>query len=243
MIRSGQTANESSGPLLIIFLRGGRAVEPQRQRFRGKCDLFTVCLVPGFTAAFASVGSLFDTNLSVLGNSMGHRLLFFVWGWITGGYYFWYTRYLFRLGQCRSRAARWLAGAAGLFMMWAVVIPYYPEKRPVLAALHVLFAFFSPILLAVSLGLFVAELGTRDPGRYQSAWRVMGVLIFTAVGILAVSGFINSFLEMFLVAGICGYLRYLERLLVEERAADTSRGLHRAPQVEQHAGHQKHRAP
>ena len=215
---------------------------PQRQRFRGKCDLFTVCLVPGFTAAFASIGSLFDTNLSVLGNGMGHRTLFLFWGWITGGYYFWYTRYLFRLGQCRSPAARGLAGTAGIFMMWAVMIPYLPQKRPMWASLHVLFAFFSPILLAISLGLFVAELGMRDPGRYQSAWRIMGVLIFTAVGILAVSGFINSFLEIFLVAGICGFLRYLERLLVEERAAAAANGLHPGPQIEQYPGHQERRS-
>ena len=53
-------------------------------RFKGKYDLFTIYLVPGATVLLASLGSWTDTNLSVLGNLSGHKLLFAVWGIFTG---------------------------------------------------------------------------------------------------------------------------------------------------------------
>ena len=56
-------------------------------RFQGKYDLFTIYLIPGVTIFLASFDSWTGTNLSVLGNRTGNKLLFAVWGFATGIYY------------------------------------------------------------------------------------------------------------------------------------------------------------
>ena len=44
-------------------------------RFKGKYDLFTIYLIPGVTIFLASLDSWTGTNLSVLGNRTGNKLL------------------------------------------------------------------------------------------------------------------------------------------------------------------------
>ena len=121
-------------------------------RFKGKYDLFTIYLVPGATVLLASLDSWTDTNLSVLGNLSGHKLLFAVWGIFTGIYYCIYVRYLFNIGRYRNIAGKSLVYTAAAFLLTAVMIPYTPEQYPLKAHLHVLLAFLSPILLAAGTG-------------------------------------------------------------------------------------------
>lgn len=186
---------------------------PARQHFKGKYDLFTFYLVPGLTVMLASVDSWFNTNLSVLGNAGGHRLALTGWGFVTGAYYCRYTFYLFRLGRYKSPAGRALVLGAGIFLMTSVMIPYTPELYPVRAAFHVFLAFFSPILLTAALVGFLHYISVSNRRRYRSAWRTMWFLMLAALVLLILAGFINSFLEVFVVVGLCGFLRYVERLL------------------------------
>lgn len=191
-------------------------MEAQRQRFRGKYDLFTIYLIPGLTVLLASLGNWFDTNLSVLGNTGGRRGLLLIWGWITGWYYCRYTLYLFRLGRYRGTAGKRLVAAAGVFIMSAVTIPYLPEEEPAEAALHVLLAFFSPILLAAALVIFLRFLSVKNRQHFRAAWNAMWGIAAAALLLLLAAGFITSFLELFLVVGLCGFLRHMERLLQRE---------------------------
>lgn len=111
-------------------------------RFQGKYDLFTIYLIPGVTIFLASFDSWTGTNLSVLGNRTGNKLLFAVWGFATGIYYCVYVRYLFHIGRYRNPGGRTLMYTAAAFLLMAVMIPYMPEKYPLKADLHVLLAFF-----------------------------------------------------------------------------------------------------
>ena len=183
-------------------------------RFKGKYDLFTIYLVPGATVLLASLDSWTDTNLSVLGNLSGHKLLFAVWGIFTGIYYCIYVRYLFNIGRYRNIAGKSLVSTAAAFLLTAVMIPYTPEQYPLKAHLHVLLAFLSPILLALGIVGFLRFLSSRDRPRYRQAWNIMWLMAACACLLLLRAGFITSILEVFLVIGLCGYLRYMERLLV-----------------------------
>ena len=107
-------------------------------RFQGKYDLFTIYLIPGVTIFLASFDSWTGTNLSVLGNRTGNKLLFAVWGFATGIYYCVYVRYLFHIGRYRNPGGRTLMYTAAAFLLMAVMIPYMPEKYPLKADLHVL---------------------------------------------------------------------------------------------------------
>ena len=131
-------------------------------RFQGKYDLFTIYLIPGVTIFLASFDSWTGTNLSVLGNRTGNKLLFAVWGFATGIYYCVYVRYLFHIGRYRNPGGRTLMYTAAAFLLMAVMIPYMPEKYPLKADLHVLLAFFSPVLLAFSIIGFL---------RFLSSWK------------------------------------------------------------------------
>ena len=161
-------------------------------RFQGKYDLFTIYLIPGVTIFLASFDSWTGTNLSVLGNRTGNKLLFAVWGFATGIYYCVYVRYLFHIGRYRNPGGRTLMYTAAAFLLMAVMIPYMPEKYPLKADLHVLLAFFSPVLLA---------------------WGILWMMAACSVLFLLEAGFITSFLEIFIITGLCGYLRYMEQLL------------------------------
>lgn len=183
-------------------------------RFKGKYDLLTIYLIPGATVFLASFDSWTHTNLSVLGNITGNKALFAIWGFATGIYYCVYIRYLFHIGRYRNPAGRRLLYTAAAFLFTAVMIPYMPEKYPVKADLHVLLAFFSPVLLSVSIIGFLRFLSSRDRMRYRRAWRLLWMMAGCAFLFLLEAGFITSFLEIFLVIGLCGYLRYMERLLI-----------------------------
>lgn len=111
-------------------------------RFKGKYDLFTIYLIPGATIFLASLDSWTGTNLSVLGNRTGNKLLFAVWGFATGIYYCVYVRYLFHIGRYRNSGGRTLMYTAAVFLLMAVMIPYMPEEYPLKADIHVLLAFF-----------------------------------------------------------------------------------------------------
>lgn len=182
-------------------------------RFQGKYDLFTIYLIPGVTIFLASFDSWTGTNLSVLGNRTGNKLLFAVWGFATGIYYCVYVRYLFHIGRYRNPGGRTLMYTAASFLLMAVMIPYMPEKYPLKADLHVLLAFFSPVLLAFSIIGFLRFLSSRDRMRFRRAWGILWMMAACSVLFLLEAGFITSFLEIFIITGLCGYLRYMEQLL------------------------------
>lgn len=183
-------------------------------RFKGKYDLFTIYLVPGTTVLLASLDSWTDTNLSVLGNRSGNKLMFAMWGFITGIYYCIYIQYLFRIGRYRNMYGKSLVYTAAAFLLTAVMIPYMPEQYPLKAHLHVLLAFFSPILLALGIVSFLRFLSSKDRLRFKHAWKIIWLMAAGALVMLLMAGFITSVLEVFLVVGLCGYLRYMEHLLV-----------------------------
>lgn len=198
--------------LLISYTQEGEQV-PANKGFKGRYDLFTVWLVPGMTVILASAGSWFGTNLSVLANTGGGRIWLAAWGIVTGCYYCFYTLYLFRLGGYRNPAGRRLVLGAGGFLGTAVLLPYAPETLPAVSAIHVLLAFFSPLLLALALAGFVDWLRRCLPDFFEAAWKIFWRLIALCLAILAGAGFITSFLEIFVVLSLCWFLRYLETLL------------------------------
>ena len=108
-------------------------------RFQGKYDLFTIYLIPGVTIFLASFDSWTGTNLSVLGNRTGNKLLFAVWGFATGIYYCVYVRYLFHIGRYRNPGGRTLMYNSGSLSSHGGYDSLYageisPEGRPPCAA-------------------------------------------------------------------------------------------------------------
>ena len=179
--------------------------EKKRRPFRGKYDGFTLFLVPGLTLCLASLESWFGTNLSVVCSSGGLRLGFALWGILAGVYYMRYTFYLFRLGNYRQGAGKGLVLTAGGFLIAAVLIPYEPDLNPGTAFLHVALAFLAPVLLAGALTLFLRFISCRSRKQFRRAWQLMWYLEGGALSVFLMAGFINSFLELYVVTGPVSY--------------------------------------
>lgn len=183
-------------------------------RLKGQYDFFTICFIPGITLLLASRDSWIETNLSVLGNAAGHKGMFTLWGFAVGIYYSMYSLYLFRLGGYRNKVVKYMVYTSAAFLLTAVMIPYMPEQYPFKSQLHVMLAFFAPVLLVCSIIFFLKFLSRKDRPRFRRAWRIMWLLTSCACLLFLRSGFITSLLELFTVVGLCGYLRYMECLLV-----------------------------
>ena len=60
---------------------------------------------------------------------------------------------------------------------------------------------------------FLRFLSSRDRMRFRRAWGILWMMAACSVLFLLEAGFITSFLEIFIITGLCGYLRYMEQLL------------------------------
>ena len=188
-------------------------MKQKRDRFRGKYDIFTLYLIPAATLLLASLGSWTGSNLSEVGSLSGIRLVFSLWGMFLGSYFGRYAAQLFRMGSYRRAWGRGLVCLGVLFLLLAVAIPYVPEAHPKEAALHVLFAFFAPILFAAGLVCFLRFVSARDRMHFKRAWIFFWMVLGFSLLMLFLAGFITTLLEVFLVFSIGAYLRYVERLL------------------------------
>ncbi len=200
----------------------------REKRMKSRYDYLTFFLVPAATLLLAFCGDLTKMNFSLLGGletgegALGgrtaRRLLLLLWGSFFCLYCLQYLRYLFVLGAYEGKMGRWLLRLSAAFLLTALAIPYTPWQSRTGAALHVCLAFLSPFLLGASVLCFLAGLD-RDGRKLQKkrnlagAWTVLGGIAAAALWLLWYSGFITSLLEVFLVLSLCGYLRYLERLL------------------------------
>ena len=182
-------------------------------RFQGKYDLFTIYLIPGVTIFLASFDSWTGTNLSVLGNRTGNKLLFAVWGFATGIYYcvcplsFSHRKIQKSRRQDPDVYSGSLSSHGGYDSLYAGEIS--PEGRPPCAAC-IFFACASGLQYHLASSRF---LSSRDRMRFRRAWGILWMMAACSVLFLLEAGFITSFLEIFIITGLCGYLRYMEQLL------------------------------
>lgn len=153
-------------------------------------------LIPACTFLFAADNSLLTTNFSVLGNTPGQQLPFILWGMIVGFYFFWCLRRIAdRLPE--SPRGSWVGTLALLLLIFALTTPYLPDQLPIQASLHVIFAFFSAVFLAVSLFLIVLKLCRIYPGRFHSYLWGMGFIALVCLYLFRLAGIITSALEIF----------------------------------------------
>lgn len=182
----------------------------------GKWDFFTFILVPGTTLRLASREGLLDSNLSVIGNQPDAALWFWGWGIFVGGYSFFYIKYLFHIGRYTARAGHFLLKMACVFLASAVFLPYKPLEFPFASDLHVLLAFLSPVLFMLALWDFLTKKIRSDRRIFFWLRLLLTELLAAALVLWYASGFITSLLEVYVTAAFCGFLRLLERILVDK---------------------------
>lgn len=190
--------------------------EQHNRKFKGRYDFCTFYLVPGVTILLTSRGDLSETNLSVLGGMLENRLAVGLWGLLVGTYCCAYMLYLFRIGHYRHGIARVLMIVSAVLFFLSFMVPYVPEKYPAASSFHVLFAFCSTVLFSTGIACFLHSQSKKDRQKFWRAWYVLWLLTVCALLLFLCAGFITSFLEIFIVLSLCGFMRYMERLLTPD---------------------------
>lgn len=98
----------------------------------------------------------------------------------------------------------------------AVFLPYKPLEFPFASDLHVLLAFLSPVLFMLALWDFLTKKVRSDRRIFFWLRLLLTELLAAALALWYASGFITSLLEVYVTAAFCGFLRLLERILVDK---------------------------
>ena len=170
-------------------------------------DIFSLYVIPIFTIWLACTDSWITTNLSSIAYTMNKEAAFIVWGFLSAWYFNTYIRHLFKLVKYHGRIGISFMQAATLSLVFAIITPYLPEQFPQKARFHILFAFFSPLLLLVCFICFQVYLEQINQNKFRRARYELLVMVIASFGLLYRLGFVSSLLEIFISLSVCYYLR------------------------------------
>lgn len=163
-------------------------------------DFFACFLIPAYTLLFAGSMRWFSTNFSVLAVTGPDHYRGFVWWGILAGSYFFVllSKLAFTLPRRRERVlVRLLTVCAVLSLAYAVAIPYLPAYFPKYAALHVLLAAASCVLLMLALLVILLALRGTDPPRWRRLLRAWGLITAGSAVLFLIPGMVSTALEVF----------------------------------------------
>ncbi len=173
--------------------------------------IFIIVFIPLYTYLFATKESPLQYTLSMIGNKLGYRVNFIIWGITTG---LMLTFYILRLYVLRSffhKRARKLLIWSLVFLILTVAIPAM-EHLPVLSRLHALAAVAFGLSLTTSLYLFVRHLEvTHKAITLRSLW-----MLYTVVGGSVLLFFLfgnTGIFELFFFISLSLFLGILNRVL------------------------------
>lgn len=156
--------------------------------------------IPVTTLFLPGRGSWLASNFSVAASTPPARCLLIFWGGMTGGAYRWLIRRTCRSlpPACHAGHVPVLADISAALLFLSVLLPYRPERYPLLSFIHTFCAFHASVLFYLLLVLLDLKRYFQEPARFSSltAWLFFSVLFSAALFILA--GFlISSVLEVF----------------------------------------------
>lgn len=184
---------------------------PQRTHFSATESLLRLLscfLIPLYTLLFCAGYDWFTYNFSVIGNMVGHREGFLIWGILVGLYFGPALRQIKRAARL-PRPLGLLPPAALLMLFCAITTPYLPEEVPFQSFLHIVFSAAASVLLLLFLLLVSWRLSRRDK-RYRRFFRLSVFVSAVSLFLLLLVGIVSSALEIFLTIGstlLCEGLR------------------------------------
>jgi len=157
-------------------------------------------IIPVFTVLFSLGGNWFTSNFSVIGSQLGRQEAFVLWGLVVGIYFFWCLRKI-AVSAAAERPVRpagmWLVSLALVLLTFAITTPYLPEKLPLKAFLHVIFAFLAAVCLVLCMFLAVWRLYQTDKKRYRPFLTGLAGIVLFSLFLLVLCGIVSSALEVF----------------------------------------------
>ena len=173
----------------------------------------TYILIPVYTILFVKGNNWLTTNFSVIGNRIGKKEAFVLWGLIVGIYFFWSLRMIVSHMPAEPYGT-WLIPLALVLLSCAVITPYLPEVLPLKSFLHIVFAFMASVCLMVCLCLIVWKLYKWNNEKYRPYLTGLAGIGIFSLFLLSLAGIISSALEIFFTITSVLMVRRLNQSLV-----------------------------
>ncbi len=179
--------------------------------------IFALIMIPLYTYLFATRVSPFEYTLSMIGNKLGYRLNFIIWGVVTGLLITFYVIRLYVLRSFHNRRARRLLIWSLIFLILTVVIPAM-EHLPILKRLHAVAAIAFGLSLTSSLYLFIRHLELENK---KISLRSLWMLYVVVGGSVFLFGNTGIF-ELFFFFSLAIFLGLLNRWLRRYQSQENS---------------------
>lgn len=174
-------------------------------------------VIPVLTLVMARGTDWFSTNFSVISIALSRQLEFLLWSIVTGGYFYFALKRLFRHRrsvQSIKREAALFFTAAGMMIVF-VLAPYLPARFPFLSAIHVISAFLCALLFFLCLFLLSFKPYLYAPDKYRPCLILLIAAAVFCICAFLLTGIINTAMEICFVL-TCSLL--VKKLLILEEA-------------------------
>lgn len=184
------------------------------RRYLNALAIFAIIVIPLYTWLFGTKESPLDYTLSMIGNKLGYRINFILWGTVTGLLLTFFILRLYVLKSFHNPRARRLLIWSLLFLILTVLIPAM-EHLPILKKLHAIAAIAFGLSLSTSLYLFIRYLHTSHKKvSIKSLWMLYAV-VFGSITLFFLVGNTGVF-ELFFFFSITLFLALLNKWVLKE---------------------------
>lgn len=200
----------------------------RRLKRAGLCyGLWALVIIPIYTILYATRADLITQNMSYIGGYMGGYRGLVIWGVVSGVFYLGFTSYLFMLTKFTNKRVRRMLFAACAMLIITVLLPFVPEIWPRAAEMHNFFAMLAPIVMVVTMYIFVFYLAKCDRSVYKRALWSLNTMVLISAVLMFLTGS-SGLLEVVFSVGMCVLLFMILIWLSHSEHLDLVRAMRQA---------------
>ncbi len=179
----------------------------------GLLFMIGLCL-SAYTCWLAAFDSLTTRNLSTVGYWLGYRKELILWGVFCGTYFVADLVWLGRRYRMKTRVYYLFVALAGVFLATGVLLPYQPDRYPLLSNVHIGCSLMAPFCLLAAMFILLVSRKRQCP-------RLALVMVVTvsamggAAGIFIHYTIITSVLEIYTVTVLTVLMTWLAVISVK----------------------------
>ena len=164
------------------------------------------------TYLFGTKASPLQYTFSMIGNKLGHRLSFVIWGVVTGLLLIFCVKKLYDFKSFKDTRATKLLVWSYIFLLLTVFIPTL-ETLPILKKIHLVTGVAFGISLMISLFLFLQFIHESNQELYNSSMVLFNIVLFGSIGLYFIVGNTGIF-EFFFFYTLSIFLFFLQNKLL-----------------------------
>ena len=158
--------------------------------------LFAYGVIPLLTLLFTMGSGLTELNFTVLGNALGRRELFLVWGTVFAGF----------ISVSLVGIIKYTIGtifekltliSAVLLLISGITLPYFPEKWPNMAWLHTACCFMAAVMAVLCVTHIIIRLWKGNKAKFRRYFYWNWANIALSAVFFSYADMVTSLLEVF----------------------------------------------